>query len=316
MEPIFFKPIYKNVIWGGSNISKVLKRNVEGEDIGESWELSAHPNGLSIVENGEFEGKSLYELFENEEIKSKIFGKKARDLSRFPILVKFIDANDKLSIQVHPNDEYAMKNENDSGKSEVWYVMHCKPDAKIIYGFKENVEEENLNNILDNIEDKVRYIDVKKGDFIEIPAGTIHAIMDGLLICEVQQSSDVTYRVYDWNRTDKNGKQRELHKEKALEVINLNNVSKVHNYENIEKNTKIYVSDIFNVDIIRVKESEENISKEESFFVYTVIEGNRKINVGKFCKRNKNRRYFPNTIKSWRIQAFRRFEINENLVIN
>jgi len=252
MEPIFFKPSYKNVIWGGNNISRIFKRNIIGDNIGESWELSAHPNGLSIIENESIKENDLLELFNNEKIKKEIFGTKCMKMKKFPILAKFIDATKNLSIQVHPNDEYARINENDSGKTEVWYIMDCKDDAKIVYGFKDDVTLENLQNAMENIEDEVKYVNVHKGDFISIPSGTIHAIMDGIMLCEVQQSSDVTYRVFDWNRIDKNGKPRELHKQKALDVINLNNNSKIYNYNDINTNTSMYKSDLFNIDMIKV----------------------------------------------------------------
>lgn len=284
MEPIFFKPSYKNVIWGGNRISKVFGRNIEKANIGESWELSAHPNGLSLIQNEEFKDKSLYDLFNDKKYKTQIFGTHCENLNKFPILAKFIDATESLSIQVHPNDEYAIKNENDSGKTEVWYVMDCKEDAKLVYGFKENVTVENLRNAIDNIEENVNYVNIHKGDFISIPSGTVHAIMDGTLICEVQQSSDVTYRVYDWNRVDKNGKQRELHKEKALDVINLSNPKKVYNYYNIDKTTDMYRSSMFNIDMVKIEERADGVSNLETFFTYIVIEGNGCLKSENFTK--------------------------------
>lgn len=284
MEPIFFKPSYKNVIWGGNRISKIFGRNIEDDNIGESWELSAHPNGLSLIQNEEFKDESLYDLFNDKDCKTQIFGTHCTNLDKFPILAKFIDATKSLSIQVHPDDEYAIKNEHDSGKTEVWYVMDCKEDAKLVYGFKENVTEENLKNALENIEKNVNYINVHKGDFISIPSGTVHAIMDGIVLCEVQQSSDVTYRVYDWNRVDKNGKPRELHKEKALDVINLDNPQKVYNYYNIDKTTNMYRSSIFNIDMVKINDMAEGLSNPETFFTYIVIEGNGCIKSGNFTK--------------------------------
>jgi len=284
MEPIFFNPTYKNVIWGGNNISKIFKRNVIGDDIGESWELSAHPNGLSIIKNAEYKQKSLYDLFNDKEQKVQIFGTHCENMEKFPILTKFIDANKSLSIQVHPGNEYAEKNEHDSGKTEVWYIMDCKEDAKIVYGFKDNVTSENLKNAVDNIEENVNYLPVHKGDFISIPSGTIHAIMEGIVLCEVQQSSDVTYRVYDWNRKDKNGNPRELHRAKALDVIDLQAENKVANYENVNQNTNIYKSDVFNIDMIKVNGKEEASSKQETFYAYIVIEGEGNINAGGFFR--------------------------------
>lgn len=285
MEPIFFKPSYKNVIWGGNNISKIFKRNIIGDNIGESWELSAHQNGLSYIENEDLKDKTLLDLFNNKETKKEVFGTHCENLDRFPILAKFIDASKNLSIQVHPNDEYARKYEHDSGKTEVWYVVDCKEGAKIVYGFKNNITSENLKNAVDNIEDYVKTVNVHKGDFISIPAGTIHAIMDGVVVCEVQQSSDITYRVYDWNRVDSDGMPRELHKNKALDVINLNGNNKIYNYNNIEEDTSMYKSDSFNIDMIKVDGQVDTKSSEESFYAYIVIEGSGAIKAGNFYRR-------------------------------
>lgn len=285
MEPLFFKPFYKNVIWGGNNISKILKRDIIGDDIGESWELSAHPKGLSEIENGSLDEKNLLELFNNKKLRKDIFGNHCLDMEKFPILIKFIDATKNLSIQVHPGDLYTKIHENDSGKTEVWYIMECKENAKIVYGFKEKVTSENLEEAVGNIEENVRYVTVHKGDFISIPSGTIHAIMEGIVLCEVQQSSDVTYRVYDWNRVDKNGNPRELHKEKALDVIDLNSNTKISNYEKIDSNLNIYKSKPFNIDMIKVEGETNEVSNEDSFYAYVVIEGEGSIKKGNTSKR-------------------------------
>lgn len=284
MEPIFFEPVYKKVIWGGNNISKIFKRNVIDDNIGETWELSAHPNGLSIIKNNELKNVSLYDLFGDKKKKREIFGTHCESLDKFPILAKFIDASKSLSIQVHPDDDYARKNEHDSGKNEVWYIMDCKENAQIIYGLKDNVTEENLKNSIDNIEKNVNYINVHKGDFISIPSGTVHAIMDGIVLCEVQQSSDITYRVYDWDRTDKDGNKRELHKDKALDVIKLHNKDKVYNYENVHENTNLYKSDKFNIDIVSIDSKVQETSSKESFYAYIVLDGEGSVNTNNFFK--------------------------------
>ena len=284
MEPLFFKPIYKNVIWGGNNISKIFKRNVIGNDIGESWELSAHPSRISEIDYSDLDEKNLLELFNNKKIRKEVFGNHCVEMDRFPILIKFIDATKNLSIQVHPGDEYAKTYENDCGKTEVWYIVECKDDAKIIYGFKDTVSSENLKDAINNIEENVNYVTVHKGDFISIPSGTIHAIMDGVVICEVQQSSDVTYRVYDWNRLDKNGTPRELHKQKALDVINLCNDSKIQNYEKIDSNLNIYKSKVFCIDMIENEGQTNEISNEDSFFAYILLEGTGSIKSRNYCR--------------------------------
>lgn len=272
MKPIFITPIYKDYIWGGNNIETYFKRELNHKIIAESWELSAHKNGLSIVKGGEFNGKSLLELFEDCNIRKDIFGSNCEKLDRFPILIKFIDASNKLSIQVHPKDEYAKKYENDSGKTEVWYIIDCKENSKIIYGLKPEAINKTNKEIVNNIDNYINYVNVKKGDFIIIPAGTIHAILDGILICEVQQSSDVTYRVHDWNRLGKDGKPRQLHIEKAIDVID-NNVLEIKNYENVIGRENAFISDYFNVQIIKIEGKEKINSNITSFEGYTVIEG-------------------------------------------
>jgi mannose-6-phosphate isomerase len=285
-EPIFFKPTYKKVVWGGNNIKTFFNRNIEEDNIGESWEISAHANGISQILNNSFNNENLADLFNDRSRRKEIFGNKCLNMDRFPILAKFIDAKQNLSIQVHPDDAYARKIENDSGKNEVWYVMDCQENAKIVYGLKEEVTKEQLNEALanNNIETKVNFVNVKKGDFITIPAGTIHAICGGLMLCEIQQSSDITYRVYDWNRIGLDGKPRKLHTEKALDVINVNNTNKIYNYYNLECNQNIYNSNNFNIDIINVKGNFTLMSNEDSFNAYIVLEGNGCIKKDEFEK--------------------------------
>lgn len=284
LEPLFFKPIYKQLVWGGNNIKTIFNRDINEEKIGESWELSAHTNGISKIINEAFNNSDLYELFNNKSRRKEIFGNKCLRMDRFPILIKLIDSQENLLIQVHPNDEYAKKYENDSGKNEVWYIIDCKEDAKIVYGFKDHVKKENLKEAVDNIENNVNFINVKKGDFISIEAGTIHAICGGIVLCEIQQSSDVTYRVYDWNRMGLDGKPRQLHTEKAIEVINIDNKTQVDNYSNFDGIQKIYKSNNFNIDLIDIKEDITTVSNEDSFIAYIVLEGNGEIKTEHFKK--------------------------------
>lgn len=222
LYPLFFKPVYKTTIWGGRNFKRVFNRNIPDGKIAESWEICCHKNGTSIIDNGSLKGKTLQYIFEN--YKEDLIGSKFEKYNRFPLLIKFIDANDRLSVQVHPGNDYALKYEGDFGKTEMWYVIDAKKDAKLICGTKEGTNRENFRKAIEggNIEGYLNFINVKKGDCIYIPSGTVHAIMDGLLIAEIQQNSDITYRVYDWGRVDKNGKSRELHVDKALDVINFN----------------------------------------------------------------------------------------------
>ena len=227
LYPLFFEPVYKTTIWGGRNFKRVFNRDIPDGKIAESWEVCCHKNGTSVIVNGSIKGKTLQYVFEN--YKEDLIGSKFDKYDRFPLLIKFIDANDRLSVQVHPGNDYALKFESDFGKTEMWYIVDAKEDAKLICGTKKGTSRENFKKALENgnIEDYLNIINVKKGDCVYIPSGTVHAIMDGLLIAEIQQNSDITYRVHDWGRVDKNGKPRELHVDKALDVINYSYESNV-----------------------------------------------------------------------------------------
>ena len=285
IEPIFFEPNYKKVVWGGNNIKNFFNRDIKDpNNIGESWEVSAHKEAISKILNPAFNNENLYELFNDKSKRKEIFGTKCLNMDRFPILTKFIDAKTNLSIQVHPDDDYAKKYEDNLGKNEVWYIMDCKENAQIIYGFKDNVDKSNLKNIVGNIEDNVKYINVKKGDLISIPAGTIHAICGGVMLCEIQQSSDITYRVYDWNRLGLDGKPRQLHTNKALDVIRTDNSEPIYNYYSFNDSKNIYASKNFNIDLVNVKQNLTLNSDEDTFNVYTVLEGKGSIKTSEFEK--------------------------------
>lgn len=222
MYSIKFEPVFKEKVWGGNKLAKYLSKDVSMDvKVGESWEIACHREGTSKIRNGEYKGLTLEELIKH--YGDIVFGKSIEKITdRFPLLIKFIDANDKLSVQVHPDDEYAMKFEDDFGKTEMWYIVDAEPGAKLVYGLKKGITKEDFIKAIENndFDEILREIEVKKGDVVFIPAGTIHAIGKGILIAEIQQSSDITYRVYDWNRVGLDGKPRELHIEKALDVIN------------------------------------------------------------------------------------------------
>lgn len=216
MKPIIFlKPVFKEMIWGGSRLGTDFGYDILGDDTGECWGISAHPNGDDLIANEEFAGKTLSQLW-NE--RPDLFGNLKGD--RFPLLIKIIDAKANLSIQVHPNDDYADKNENGSlGKTECWYIIDCPKDAKLVVGHNAKTREELSDMIHQGRWDEfIRYVPIKKGDFIQIDPGTVHAITSGCMILETQQNSDITYRVYDYDRLT-NGKPRELHVEKSIDVI-------------------------------------------------------------------------------------------------
>lgn len=209
----------KDYIWGGNRLREYGKVS-EQDRIAESWELSCHPDGESIIAEGEGRGMTLTAFLK---LHPEILGSRTADPGHFPLLVKLIDAREDLSLQVHPDDAYARRVEGASGKTEMWYIVEADPGAELICGFeKEITRAEFRRSIEENtIMDKVRHIPVKKGDVCFIPAGTLHAIGKGLLIAEIQQNSNITYRVYDHGRLGKDGKPRELHIEKALDVTDL-----------------------------------------------------------------------------------------------
>lgn len=279
MDILFLEPAYKNYIWGGNRLKKEFDKNTPYEITAESWEISTNKNGNSIVVNGDFKGKKLQELFEMPDYKIDIFGEKCIKKDRFPILIKFIDAKNNLSVQVHPDDIYAQKNENDIGKSEMWYIMDCPKDAKIICGLDETIKtKQQLKDIINsgNIKEYLQYIDIEKGDSIYIPSGTIHAITSGILICEIQKNSDITYRVYDWDRVDKDGKLRMLHIDKAIDVINLDN--KIHKIKSSdERYQNILDLQCFKVDKIKINCQYDAESNKQTFYAINIIDGKGKI---------------------------------------
>lgn len=221
-SPVMLAPAYKDNIWGGTRLKTEYGKVCDFDRVAESWELSAHKDGESTVSNGNFKGMKLSEYIKANG--KDTLGDDANKFEFFPILIKLIDACDKLSVQVHPSDEYALKNEGEYGKTEMWYVVDCESGAYLYYGVKEPItKEEFAKCIKDNtVCDVLNKVEVKKGDVFFINSGTIHAIGAGILICEIQQNSNTTYRVYDYDRRDKNGNPRQLHIEKALEVSDFN----------------------------------------------------------------------------------------------
>jgi mannose-6-phosphate isomerase len=219
-QPLFLEPIFQERIWGGTTLRDQFGYEIPSDHTGECWAISAHPNGPSIVKSGEYKGYTLIELWNQH---PELFGNPSSKV--FPLLTKILDANDDLSVQVHPNDEYAHVHENgELGKTECWYIIDCKEDAELIFGHNAQTKEEFISKIEKGEWDELlRRIPVKPGDFFYVPSGTIHALCEGTLVLETQQSSDTTYRVYDYDRTDQSGEKRELHLEKAIEVTTVPN---------------------------------------------------------------------------------------------
>lgn len=227
LYPLLFKPVLKDYIWGGRNLADKLGRPLPDGTIAESWEIAGHKDGTTIVENGRFAGKLLTEV--HQELGLDLIGSNngwAQERDKFPLLIKILDANRELSVQVHPEDDYALANEgNELGKTEMWVVLDAKPDASVILGVTDGTTPEAFRQAISDgkLEPFLHHIPVKAGDVVCVPAGSLHAIMDGLLIAEIQQNSNTTYRVYDWNRLQ-NGNPRDLHIDKAMDVINFNQV--------------------------------------------------------------------------------------------
>lgn len=214
MQPLFMKPVFQEKIWGGSRLKTVFGYDIPSDKIGEDWAISAHPNGESMIENGPYKGQTLDQLWANEKA---LFGQPTEDV--FPLLIKILDAEDDLSVQVHPDDTYGLKHEGELGKTECWYIIDAQPGAEIIYGHNAQTKEELTTMIQEGRwEDLLTRVPVKKGDFFFVPSGTIHAIGKGIMILETQQSSDTTYRVYDYDRKDDAGQTRELHIQQSIDV--------------------------------------------------------------------------------------------------
>jgi mannose-6-phosphate isomerase len=287
LYPLQFNPILKERIWGGEKLRTILNKNITSKITGESWELSTVEGDVSVIANGDLKGKSLLEIIEQnpEELLGKSvyerFGK------QFPLLFKYLDAREDLSIQVHPNDQLAKERHNSFGKTEMWYVMQADADARIIVGFKEDSNKEayveNLNNkTLVSILDDVK---AKPGDVFFLETGTVHAIGAGLVIAEIQQTSDITYRLYDFDRVDAQGNKRELHIDLALDAINYKKVDTQKNYtKNSNVSNLVVDCPYFTTSFIPL-DAQTTISKDgESFTVYMCVEGEFEISYENFTQ--------------------------------
>ena len=216
-EPLFLQSVMQEKIWGGTKLRDEFGYKIPSDKVGEYWAISAHPHGVSTIKNGRFAGMGLDQLYAEHR---ELFGNSSEPV--FPLLTKILDANDWLSVQVHPDDHYAMEHEGELGKTECWYVIAADEGAEIIYGHNAKSREELRQQIEKKEWDKLlTKVPVKAGDFFYVPSGTMHAIGSGILILETQQSSDTTYRVYDFDRKDDEGNLRELHLEKSIDVLNI-----------------------------------------------------------------------------------------------
>lgn len=278
MYPLKFRPILKERLWGGTKLKDVLGKPIESDITGESWEISTVKGDVSIVANGELSGNSLQELI--DESPEALLGESVvqRFGKDFPILIKFIDAKQDLSIQLHPNDALAKERHDSFGKTEMWYVMDADDTADLIVGFNKDVTKEEYSDSLENdtLLDLLNYESVKEGDTFFINTGKIHAIGAGVLLAEIQQTSDVTYRVFDFNRKDKNGNLRELHTEMALDAIDYTKKDdfKVNYPNNTDAVNTMVACPYFNTNYIHLtKDLEQDVSQRDSFTIYMCVGG-------------------------------------------
>lgn len=284
LYPFLFQPNLHSVVWGGNNLRPYKGLEPSDEPIGESWEVSAVPTSTSIISNGEWKGRDLISVI--NEHPDAILGKKVNEKynGRLPLLVKFIDAKKDLSIQVHPNDEMAMREHGKMGKSEMWYVIKAEEGAHLYAGFKQKITpKEYQQRIADSIITEVLADhQVKAGDVFYLPAGRVHAICGGIMLAEVQQSSDVTYRIFDYNRPGLDGKPRELHTELAAKALNYH-VEENYRTEYSEADNKalhIIDSPYFDVRVMELSEPfHRNLIKYDSFVISMCMEGNCKIHI-------------------------------------
>ncbi len=278
LYPFVFKPILKKIIWGGSAICPFKGITPVQDGIGESWELSHVEDNYSVVANGPLEGKSLDELIKS--YGSKLLGVKVKERfgTTFPLLIKFIDAHADLSIQVHPDDEMAKKRHNSFGKTEMWYVINAAKGAALYSGFSQQIDaEEYVKRVKENtIMDVLQRYEVAPGDVFFLPAGRVHAICAGCFVAEIQQTSDLTYRIYDYNRKDANGNERELHTELAKDAIDytLYPDYRTHYKSEINEAVQLASCQYFTTNLLDIDSPmTRDLNQYDSFFVYICMEG-------------------------------------------
>ena len=279
LYPLKFEPILKDKIWGGTKLSTLFGKAAETDKLGESWELSGYDGDESIVTNGLLAGNNLAELIEiymGELVGHKLFDEYGLS---FPLLFKLIDSNENLSIQVHPGDEVAAERHNSYGKTEMWYVVDADPGAELIIGFTKDSSRDEYLDAMDagEVEALLQKVPVTRGDVFFIPAGLVHAIGKGAVVAEIQQSSDITYRIYDYKRVDNQGNERELHTEQALDVINFTAAKdpKTAYIIQINEITPLVECDYFTTNIIHFDAAvTRNYDSLDSFVVYMCLEGN------------------------------------------
>ena len=276
--PIKFEPILQQKLWGGSKLKEIFHKKTDKVNIGESWEISGVEGFVSHVKNGSEKGKSLKELI--DEYKEELVGKKIYEQfgNDFPLLIKFIDANKDLSVQLHPNDKLAKERHNSFGKTEMWYIMQADKGSRLNIGFNRTVSKQEYLEHLENgkILDILNFEEVEKGDAFFINTGKVHAICSGIMLAEIQQTSDITYRIYDWDRVDDEGNSRELHTSQALEAIDFEKRDdhQRHYEKKLNTSSPIATCDYFTTNYLPVKGNfERKFSEKDYFVIYMAVEG-------------------------------------------
>ena len=278
MYPLKFAPVYQERIWGGQGLKEKFGRQLPAKPIGESWEISAHPNGLGSVVKGNLAGYTIPELIAEFGVAFLGFKAESSCREKFPLLVKLLDAKEQLSVQVHPDNSFALEKEGELGKFEIWYILAAAPGAKIVYGLKPGIDAAALQRAIQNgnVESCLNEVVVKKGELYVIPPGLVHGLGAGIMVAEIQQNSDIVYRVYDYNRLDDHGKLRELHVDKALEVIRFDDFLPSYPLE-CQENSRVIETEHFQVDLVTNREREEFFNEAGRFYILTCLQGNANI---------------------------------------
>lgn len=288
--PIRFEPILKEKIWGGDKLKKLLGKKSDSEVLGESWEISGVKDNISVVENGTLKGKTLISII--EKYKDQLLGKSnyKKFGAEFPLLIKFIDAKSELSVQLHPHDNIAKKRHNSFGKTEMWYILQAEKGAEINIGFKRSISKgeylEHLNS--KKITDLLNFEKVKEGDSFFIHTGKVHSIGAGVLLAEIQQTSDITYRIYDWDRVDSEGNSRELHTDLALDAIDFEKRDDFRrDYTKLENHSTYIAScEYFTTNFLPVKgKLLKDYTELDSFIILMCVNGKAEITVGNFSEK-------------------------------
>ena len=307
LHPLKFAPILKEKIWGGSKLGSILDKPSKAANIGESWEISDVDGDTSIVSQGSLKGQSLKQLivkYKGDLVGNRVYNEFGE---KFPLLIKFIDAKQDLSVQLHPNNNLAAKRHNSFGKTEMWYVMQADENANLIVGFNKKVNRQEYMRHVENktLSKILNFESVNKGDTFFIDVGRIHAIGAGVMLAEIQQTSDITYRVYDWDRVDAQGNSRELHKDLALEAIdfNMDDDFKVSYSDRLNTSNQMVKCPYFTTNFLEVEGEVSIANSKDSFMIYICVEGEVKVDTNQFEELLKKGEtvLIPSSLKNFRL---------------